>query len=352
MGHVGLLAAFGVFCVLTWVAGIWLTKTTNAIDARYKLGSAFGGLLILGITTSLPEIAVVVSAAIQKHYGMIIGTLIGGVAIQTAIIAILDISMRARKQPLTFAAASLALVMEAAIVVLVVVAAIMAIHTPLVIPHTRVSAVSLFILFLWIGGLWLVHQSRNGAGLPWKAEAVSALPGRNHKERREKTGQVLQQNSMTKTWVIFIISALVTLAAGVGIQATGNSLASTLHINSGLFAATFIAFAGALPNISTGVASVRMGDYQLAMSDIFGGNAFMPALFVICDIITGNAVLRNASSSDIWFAALGVLLTAIYIIGLIIRPKRVLLGVGVDSLLVVCIYILAIVSLVVSGSSV
>ncbi|HKR81491.1 MAG TPA: hypothetical protein VJR27_00630 [Candidatus Saccharimonadales bacterium] len=353
MGHAGLLVAFVGFCALTWVAGIWLARTTDAIDARYNLGSAFGGLLILGITTSLPEIAIVVSAALQHHYGMIIGTLIGGVAMQTAIISILDVAMKSRRQPLTFSAASLALVMEAAIVILVVVAALMAIHTPLVIPHTRLSAVSLLILALWTFGLWLVHQSRNGEGLPWKAEALSAIPGRTHKERRDKLSQKLAQGStIGKTWLVFSVSVLVTLAAGVGIQATGNSLADAFHINSGLFAATFIAFAGALPNISTGIASVRLGDYKLAMSDIFGGNAFMPALFVVCDIISGNAVLHNASASDIWFAALGVFLTAIYLMGLIIRPKRVVLGMGLDSLLVVCAYVAAVVSLAASGSSI
>jgi cation:H+ antiporter len=352
MGHAGLLAAFVGFGVLTWIAGIWLARATDAIDARYKLGSAFGGLLILGITTSLPEIAIAVSAAFQKHYGMIIGSLIGGIAIQTAVIAILDVSRGTKRRPLTFSAASLALVMEAAIVVLVTVAAVMTIHTPLVIPHTRLSAVSLFILALWIFGLWLIHRSRNGAGLPWKAEAVSALPGRTHKERRDKMSQKIVKDSMTRTWVVFVISVLVTLVAGVGIQATGSSLADAFHINSGLFAATFIAFAGALPNISTGIASIRMGDYQLAMSDIFGGNAFMPALFVVCDIITGNAVLRNASGSDVWFAALGIFLTTIYIMGLIIRPKRSILGMGLDSFLVVLVYIIAITSLIVSGSSI
>lgn len=349
MSHLGLLAAFVGFCAVTWVAGIWLTRTTDAIDARYQLGSAFGGLLILGITTSLPEIAVVVSAALQKHYSIIIGTLIGGVAIQTAIISILDIAMR-RRLPLTFSAASLTLVLEAAIVVLVVVAAILAVRTPLVVPHTRISLVSIFIVLLWMGGLWLIHRSRNGKGLPWKAEAMASIPGRSHQERRKEPNHpLLKKVDMKITWTLFLASSLVTLAAGVGVQITGNSLADAFHINGGLFAATFIAFAGALPNISTGIASVRMGDYQLAMSDIFGGNAFMPALFVICDLISGNAVMRNATGSDIWFASLGILLTTIYVLGLIVRSRRMVWGMGVDSFAVAVLYLCGITALVASG---
>jgi len=263
----------------------------------------------------------------------------------------LDVSMRARRASLTFAAASLALVLEAALVVLVVTAAVLAIRTPLVVPHTRVSLVSILIVGLWLAGLALIHRARNGDGLPWKAEAVSALPGRTHKERRAMMAKLprIQKSPMARMWTLFIVSSLLTLVAGVGVQMSGNALAAAFHINGGLFAATFIAFAGALPNISTGVASIRLGDYRLAMSDIFGGNAFMPALFVICDLITGNAVLRNATGSDVWFASLGVLLTTIYLVGLIVRSRRTLLGMGLDSIAVVVLYVLGIAALVASG---
>jgi cation:H+ antiporter len=347
MTHIGLLGLFGLAMVVTWVAGIWLTRATDAIDSKYKLGSAFGGLLILGIATSLPEIAIVVAAAIQHHYGMIIGTLIGGIAIQTAVLAILDARMKPR-HPLTFSAASLTLVLEAAVVILVTTAALMAIRTPLVVPHTHLSLTSLFILALWLFGLWLVHRSRKG--LPWKAEALHSTPGRLHKDRRAVINHpALRGGSTTKIFVIFGLAALVTLVAGVVLEEIGSNLATAYHINSGIFAATVIAFTGALPNISTGIGSIDLGDYQLAMSDIFGGNAFLPALFVVCDLITGNAVLRNATSNDIWFAALGVLLTTIYLIGLIVRPRRKHWRLGVDSLCVVALYIAGIVALTASS---
>ncbi|HEV2403010.1 MAG TPA: hypothetical protein VGS08_02305 [Candidatus Saccharimonadales bacterium] len=94
MSHLSLILEFILFELITWSAGVWLTRTTDAIDARYRLGSAFGGLLILGIVTSLPEIAVVVTAALQKHYDIIIGTLLGGIAIQTVVLAIFDFEDR------------------------------------------------------------------------------------------------------------------------------------------------------------------------------------------------------------------------------------------------------------------
>lgn len=346
MSHLTLISEFVIFGLITWIAGIWLTRTTDAIDAKYKLGSAFGGLLILGVVTSLPEIAIVITAALKRDYGIIIGTLLGGIAIQTVVLAIFDFKSGAQRA-LTFSAASLTLVLESSFVVLVTVASLMAIKTPVVIPHTAISLASVLIAIFWLVGLWMVFQARNG--LPWRAEALEATPGRLHHERRAVINHLsLQASSMTRVFVILGLASAATLVAGYGLATTGNNLASAFNINSGLFAATFIALAAALPNISTGIASIKMGDYSLAMSDIFGGNAILPALFVVCDLITGNAVLRNATSNDIWFAALGVLLTTIYTIGLIVRPKRVYFRLGVDSIFVVLLYIAGITLLTLS----
>jgi cation:H+ antiporter len=90
---------------------------------------------------------------------------------------------------------------------------------------------------------------------------------------------------------------------------------------------------------------VKQGDDNLAMSDIFGGNAFLPVLFLVATIISGASVLSHANSSDIYLTALAVLLTLIYIVGLIFRPSRRILGMGVDSLTVVVVYAVGILGL-------
>lgn len=340
MANLILIAEFIGFSLIVWVAGIWLTRTTDAIDARFKLGSAFGGLLILGIVTSLPEIAIVVTAAFQQHFDIIIGTLIGGIAIQTVVIAIFDFKSNA-KRALSFSAASLTLVLEASFVVLVTVTSLIAIRTPVIIPGTSISIASIIIVLLWLVGLWIVFKARNG--LPWIAKAINSTPGRKHHERRIVINHPsLQSASNFKIISLLALASIAILIAGYGLATTGNDIAVAFNINRGLFAATFIALAGALPNISAGIASIKIGDYSLAISDIFGGNAFMPVLFIVCDIISGNAVLKNASAENIWFAALGILLTTIYTIGLIVRPKKVYFRLGIDSIFVVLIYFVSV----------
>ena len=46
----------------TWVAGLLLSKATDVLDDRFDLGDAVGGMLLLGLAGSLPELAITASA--------------------------------------------------------------------------------------------------------------------------------------------------------------------------------------------------------------------------------------------------------------------------------------------------
>jgi cation:H+ antiporter len=87
---------------------------------------------------------------------------------------------------------------------------------------------------------------------------------------------------------------------------------------------------------------VRKGDYQLAISDIFGGNAFLPVLFLLATLLSGRAVLPQAHTTDVYLTAVGILLTAVYITGLLFRPTRQVARMGIDSLVVLVLYALGV----------
>jgi cation:H+ antiporter len=97
--------------------------------------------------------------------------------------------------------------------------------------------------------------------------------------------------------------------------------------------------------LSTGLTSVRNGDYQLAMSDIFGGNAFLPVLFLMATLLSGKAVLPQAQNTDIYLTALAMLLTLVYAAGLLFRPQRRTARLGLDSLIVLVLYVIGVAGL-------
>ncbi|MFP3581291.1 hypothetical protein [Arthrobacter sp. fls2-241-R2A-200] len=134
--------------------------------------------------------------------------------------------------------------------------------------------------------------------------------------------------------LIFLVAAAATLGAGVVLERSGEAIAGQIGLSGVLFGATFLALATSLPEISTGLTSVKHGDSKLAFSDIFGGNAFLPVLFLAAVLISGKPVLPLAQSTDIYLTALAILLTLIYMPGLIFRPSNKILGMGLDSLIV------------------
>ena len=344
-----LVGIFAGSAIIIWVAGIALSDSTDALDARLGLGSALGGLVLLSIATDLPEIAITVSATAGGHVGLAVGNLLGGIAIQTLVLAWLDARSEG-PEPLSHRPGSLLLVIEGSTVVAVTVAAVMTSQLPESTELAGLSPGSVAIVLLWIGGLVIVNSARKG--LPWRAEAPGSARGRSAVERSSgKEPQPLKSRGTAVVAALFAAAAAATLVAGLAIEESGSELASRIGLSGPVFGATILAASTALPELSTGLASVKLGDYELAFSDIFGGNAFLPVLFVVADLVGGRPALPSAAATDVWMAGLGVVLSAIYVTGLVLRPRRRVLGIGPDSAIAVLVYALGIVGLAVIANA-
>lgn len=335
-----LLFIFASSAAAIWIAGVKLANTTDVLSSRLHLGKALGGVIVLAIATNLPEIAITVTAALAGQLGVAVGNILGGIAIQTVVLVAMDIAMK-EKVPLSYRAASLSLVIEAVLVIAVLIVAIMATQLPGSLIAMRLTPGTVMIALLWIGGVWLSSRAANS--LPWHESSGNAPDAqeepKGHSRALKDSASAGRSESTTRVIIVFIIAAAVTLVSGVLLERSGEAVAKSIGLSGVLFGATVLAAATALPELSTGITSVRMKDYQLAISDIFGGNAFLPVLFLLAVLISGKAVLPDAQASDIYLAGLGILLTCVYAAGLIFRPKRQFLGMGIDSIIVLILYV-------------
>lgn len=334
------LGRFAAAAAAIWVAGVQLSNSTDVLSQRLGLGQALGGVILLAIATNLPEIAITVSAAAAGQVGVAVGNILGGIAIQTLVLVALDIFGMKEKVPLTYEAASLTLVIEGLLVVAVLIVAVMGTQLPGSLIYARVGPAALVIALLWVVGVWLVGRANKG--LSWHdsaGDAPDTQPDpKGHAKAQTEQAATRKGHGTLRTALVFLGAALVTLVAGVLLERAGDAIAGKIGMSGVLFGATVLAAATSLPELSTGLTSTKAGDYQLAISDIFGGNAFLPVLFLVATLISGKAVLPQAQSTDIYLAGLGVLLTSVYLAGLIFRPKRLILGMGVDSLAVLILY--------------
>src|SRR5512135_3521215 len=139
-----LLLIFVAAAVAIWFAGIQLSNTTDVLSVRLGLGQALGGLILLAIATNLPEIAITVSAALSLHLGLAIGNILGGIALQTVVLVLLDIFGLWKRGALTYAAASLELVLEGVLVVAILTLSIMGTQLPKSLILARITPGALF----------------------------------------------------------------------------------------------------------------------------------------------------------------------------------------------------------------
>jgi cation:H+ antiporter len=332
---------------ITWVAGITLAKATDTLDTRWKIGDALGGLVLLGIAGSLPETAVVWSAAANHHIPVIIGNLIGGLAIQTLVIVIFDIAVKG-KQPLSYHAGSKMLSFETIFAMLITALALVGFFIPARAAVFQINPMSIAIVVAWIGGLFLINKARKNPAFNVTSDSKDKLPGRKHQERRTVENHVFfAKKSTLHVVIIFLIASIATLISGVLLEETGTKIADTLHIGSGLFAATAIALVTSLPEISTGLESIFIGDNHLAIADIMGGNAVMLLIFLMADLVAGQPVLSydlglptlTPLHTDVLLTILSIVMMGIYAIAFIHPPQFRILRMGWDSIWQVIVYI-------------
>ncbi|HZQ80956.1 MAG TPA: hypothetical protein VFB25_03150 [Gaiellaceae bacterium] len=347
MGGLGtplLLLVFAAGAVATWFAGVLLSKTTDALDARLGLGEELGGLILLAIAGSLPELAITISAAASGNLGLAAGNLIGGIAVQTMVLVICDLAA-GNERPLTFLVGALTPVLEGLLVVILVAGVEMG---SLLKPSTAIGGVvspaSIAIAAVWVIGLYVINRSRKDPR--WEVEMPGSHRGRpNRREPHKTEAHPFASRSTAQVAVLFAAACAVTLVAGVLLEVSGNHLATHWGVNGVIFGATILAGATALPEISSGIAAVKLGDNALAIGDIFGGNAFQVCLFVVADLVAQRPVLPQAGDVNAWLAALGVALTAVYGFGVIGRPAHCRFRLGPDSILAIAVFALGVVGL-------
>ena len=342
LGLAPLVLIFLAAAATVWVAGILLSSSTDALDVRLGLGEALGGAILLAVATNLPEIAITASAALAHDLGIAIGNILGGIAIQTVVLVLLDVAM-GPESALSTRAASLLLVLEGLLVIVVLAITVMGAQLSSSDPLGRVEPATLLIGLTWLAGVWLINRARRG--LPWHDSSGTA-PGGQEKPRGHSKAVATKKMSLARAATVFALGAAVTLVAGIVLERSGAQIASHVGLSGVIFGATILAAATALPEVSTGIAAVKLGDYQLAVSDIFGGNAFLPVLFLLASVLSGAAVLPQAQPTDIYLTELGIMLTSVYLWGLITRPHRQVLRMGLDSLTVLVLYAAGIAGLI------
>jgi len=327
-----LVSIFLVSTIAIWTSGVKLTKAIDAIITHFNLGEAFGGMVFLAIVTNLPEIAITCVAAYYRDYDIAISNILGGIAIQTVVLVLIDIFGVGRSAPLTEKGHSKILIVEGLALIFILSIVLMASQFPSTFIFARSTPFEWIILAIWLGTIYLTSTFMSKKKTSFIQHKVGP--------QKVSISKSKFQGNINAAIGILLIAAIITLFAGWALVVSGEQLAIRWGMSGVLFGGTILALCTALPEISTGIASAKIRDYNMAVSDIFGGNAFLPVLFLMASLIGGDAILPNLKPSDIYLTVLGIILTGIYMIGMVVHSKKQIFRMGIDSFIVVIVYLL------------
>ncbi|MFZ5783470.1 MAG: sodium:calcium antiporter [Pseudomonadota bacterium] len=327
LGLVVNLAVFAAAAAVVWMAGVRITRYANVISVRTGIGQALVGMLLLGGVTSLPEVAVAVSAAAHGEGSLAVNSVLGGIAMQVAILAVADIAIG--KGALTAVVPNPIVFLQGAFKVFLLSIAASAI----VVGDVAVLGIGLWmwlLFFLCIFAMWALARAKGRR--PWRvADDEDILGGQTR--RAEEEAKRAESKDLRSTIVRATGAAAAIVVAGYVLSRTGDAIAEQSGLGESFIGAVLVAIATSLPEVSTVLTAARAGLYTLAVSDIFGTNLFdVTLLFVIDAVAGGEPVLNGAGRFSTFAALIAITVTMIFVAGVAERRDRTVLRMGIDSL--------------------
>lgn len=333
------LLIFSVAALGVWIAGTRLSELVEEISERTGIGKAFAGLVLLATVTSLPEIATTLTAGLIGNATLLRSNIFGGIAMQTAVLALVDF-VGVRGALTFFSPRPVLLLQGVLLVVMISFTTLMAtVHEPVELLGVGVGTFILVLLYV----SFLYNSYRYGRSSPWKIESQDSEP-ESVDGRREDPGKA-REFTRRKLYGTFAMSAAAVAVCGWAVAQTADALAHQTGIGSSLVGAILVAISTSLPEVSTCLSAVRLRRHSMAISNIFGSNAFMLALLFPGDIVFDGILLRDVDPSTLFLLPLGVLVTCTYLWGLLERKDRTVARVGVDSAIVLVLYLAGIVGM-------
>lgn len=334
------IAVFFSSAIVVWMAGTRIARYADGIATTTGIGHAAVGLVLLAGITSLPEVAVSITSAVERNAALAVNNLLGSIAMQITILAAADVLIGRRA--LTVVAASPSVLLQVALnaLLLMLVAASITIGD---LPFLYAGAWSWGLLLAYLFAVWKVANSEGRQywvpqKTPAQKKAEKKRAIRPPDQHAEEPSEDEQKRLSSLVWKCIAAGAAI-LVAGFLLSRTGDAIARQTGLGQSFVGAVLIAMSTSLPETSTVVSAVRLRRYEMAIADIFGTNLFNVGMIFLVDIVyRGKPVLLEVGRFSQFAALLGGALACIYLLGLIERRDRTVARMGIDSFAVLLLY--------------
>ena len=304
-----------------------MAKVSDRLADRTGLGEAIMGAVFLGGSTSLSGIVTSVTAAASGHPELAVSNAVGGIAAQTAFLAIADLFYR--QANLEHAAASIANLVQGTLLMTLLAIPLLAMSGPQV-SVLGIHPATIVLVGAYLFGIRLVSQSE---------ETPMWSPRHTDLTAQEKPDANNRHSSLGKLWFTFAIYAVMVAVAGYVIARAGLAITAQTGISESVVGGLFTAVSTSLPELVTTVAAVRRGALTLGVGGVIGGNCFDLLLLAFSDVAyRGGSIYSAIANRQIFVMALTILMTGILLLGLLQRQKKGIGNIGFESFLILLLY--------------
>ena len=246
---IGSLALFAVGLVLLIKGGDWFVDSATGIAKRFRVPEIIIGATVVSIGTTLPEVMVSATAAMNQNGAIAYGNAIGSIICNTALISALTIAIR--PAPVN----RKAIVMP--VIFFFVSAAIYLIAAYGFGSFDRWLGIVMLLVF----AVYMTITIRQGFKNPVSADA--------HEEEEEE-----KQGSLLAEVLLLIVSAGLIAVGADMLEGSSVSLATMAGIPTEVVGVTIVALCTCLPELVTAITALAKGHGALSLGNIIGANIF------------------------------------------------------------------------------
>ncbi|MEQ9661641.1 MAG: sodium:calcium antiporter [Parasphingopyxis sp.] len=321
------LLVFGGAALLIALLGARMANLADVIADRTGLGEALVGAVLLGAGTSIAGIVTSVSTASTGHPALSVSNAIGGIAAQTAFLAIADIFYR--RVNLEHAAASAVNLTQATVLIGMMAVPLIAWAGP-DYSLFGVHPATPILVGVYLIGLHNAHRQH---------ERPMWQPLRTDQTRKDEPDDTSQYGSSWRVGGQFAALVIAVGLCGYVVGETGIAIAGDYGISESVVGGLLTAVATSLPELVTTIAAVRVGAPQLAFGGIIGGNMFDALFISASDVAYRNGSIYHAiSEREIFWYGLTIVMTAVLLTGMLRRERQGPAGIGWESTLLLGLY--------------
>jgi len=325
----GLPTTVGLFLLSATIiigAAIFLATSCDVIADKSGWGRLWVGTVLLAGATSLPELVTNVSAVIIDAPGLAAGNIFGANMLNVSNLAIVIALAGSRRvfqqiMPQQAFLLGLAMVMTG----LATVFAVIQLSTK----WAFISPASIILLGVYVVGsryMFRFSTQAQQADPPPEAEAVGET----------------SDHSLAWGVTVFLICASAIFVAAPLLASSADRFAELTGISQSFIGVLAVAIVTTLPELTSTITAVKIRAYDLAISGMYGSNAFNVAALAVADLFSRKVSLfGRLDASHVAAGSLAVLLMGIGLVQLLQRKPVAHFALGRPSTsLIVSLYLL------------